>query len=57
LEEGGEWADEGGELAKDVWRRVAGGAGWIEEGTESANDGRWKVGDGAGGWNMVAEGG
>jgi hypothetical protein len=31
MEEGGEWVDDGGELAKDACRRVAGGAGWVED--------------------------
>ena len=40
MEEGGAWVDEGGELAKDAWRRVAGVAGGVEEGRRLANDGR-----------------
>ena len=31
LEEGGERVDEGDELAKDAWRRVAGGAGVVQD--------------------------
>ena len=67
LEEGGEWAGEGGELAKDACRREAGGAGWVEEGRGSARSemegGRRcrRVKLGCGGWMMgrrwVGEGG
>ena len=49
VEEGGGWADEGGELAKDAWRRMVGCGGWVDEGRGAANDGRWKVDNGAGG--------